>query len=107
MTQVYALEFVLFLRLYPESPFSAPNSCNCIAPEADCETKRTFAPKKSAFAARKPGDSLPSLPRPPHRELSTSISPTPVHPPLSSAIRFTGSAISRSVSRQRQQRDPA
>jgi hypothetical protein len=35
-------------------------------------------PKKSAFAARKPGDLLPSLRCPPNREPSKSIAPTPI-----------------------------
>ncbi len=82
-----------FARWYfPESPFSAPVPWNCIAPEADCEAKRTFAPKKPAIAEEKPGDSLPSLPRPPHREPSKSIAPTPIHPPLPSVIRIRGIA---------------
>ena len=55
-----------------ESPFSAPVSWNCIAPEADCEAKRTFAPKKPAFAEEKPGDSLPPLPRPARETLQCS-----------------------------------
>jgi hypothetical protein len=70
-------------RVKPESPFSAPARWNCIAPEADCEAKRTFVPNKPAFAAEKPGDSLPSLPRhliesPPsqlHRHLSILLCP--------------------------------
>lgn len=67
----------------PESPFSAPARWNCIAPEADCETKRAFAPKKPAFTEEKRSDSLPSLPRhliesPPsqlHRHLSILLCP--------------------------------
>jgi hypothetical protein len=44
---------------------------NCIAPEADCKAKRTFA-------AEKPDDLLPSWTGPRHREASKLISPTPV-----------------------------
>jgi hypothetical protein len=50
----------------PESPFSTPVLENCIAPEADWKTEATFVPKKPAFAAEKPSDSLPSLRCPPH-----------------------------------------
>jgi hypothetical protein len=70
------------VTLYLESPFLTQNRCNCIAPEAECKGKRTIAPKRPAFVAEKPGNSLPSLPGPPHRELSSSIFPTLV-PPLS------------------------
>jgi hypothetical protein len=90
-----------------ESPFSTSNPCNSIAPEADCKTKGKFVPKKPAFAAEKPGDLLPSLPRLPHRELSKSIAPTPIHPPLPSVIRFAVFAVGHSVCPIRQQRDPS
>jgi len=97
-----------FARWYfPESPFSAPVPWNSIAPEADCEAKRTFAPKKPAIAEEKPDHSLPSLPRPPHREPSKLIAPTPIHPPLPSVIRIRGIPVGRLVCRKRQQRDPA
>src|ERR1035437_2257147 len=65
---------------YP--PFSAEIEWNCIAPEAECEAKRAFARKESAFAEEKPNDSLQSLPRPSHREPSKSVSSGPIHPPL-------------------------
>ena|SRR5208283_4263804 len=90
----------------PESSFSAPVPWNCIAPEADRAAKRTLAPKRPAFAEEKPHDSLPSLPRPPHREPSKLIAPTPIHPPLPSVIRIRGVAVGRLVCLKRQQRDP-
>jgi hypothetical protein len=62
------------LDFEPESPFSVPVPGNCIAPEADCKAKRTFA-------AEKPDDLLPSWTGPRHREASKLISPTPVTPP--------------------------
>ncbi len=62
-------------------------------------------PKQPAFAEEKPGDSLRSLPRLPHREPSKSIAPTPIHPPLPSVIRFAVFASGRSACRKRQQRD--
>ena len=82
-------------RSNPESPFSAPGPWNCIAPEADYEAKRTFVPKEPAFAEEKPGDSLPSLPLPPHREPSKGIVPTPIHPPLAFVVRIRCAAVGR------------
>ncbi len=80
---------------------------NCTASEANCETQKTFAPKKPALAEEKPGDSPPSLLPPPHREPSKSIAPTPIHPPLSSVIWIRGIAVGQLVCRKRQQRKPA
>jgi len=65
--------------------------------------KRALAPKSPAFAAGKPGDSLPSLLRPPHREPSKSIAPTPIHPSLPSVIRICGVAVGRLACRKRQE----
>src|ERR1022692_1933379 len=49
------------------SSLSAPVPWKYIGPEANCEAKRTFA-RKTNVCGKKAGDSLPSLPRPPHRE---------------------------------------
>ncbi len=32
------------------APLSAPVAKNCIVPKADCKTKGTFVPNKSAYA---------------------------------------------------------
>jgi len=57
-----------------------------MAPEVDGMATRALEPKRSAFAARKLGDSLPPLPRPPHRKPSKSIAPTPIDPSFPSVI---------------------
>ena len=48
---------------------------DCIASEAACKAKRTFAPKKPAFAAGKRANSLPSVPcrRVAHPELPANV----------------------------------
>jgi|ERR1039458_8819787 hypothetical protein len=58
---------------YLESPFSTQNRYNCIARGVDCKAKRTFVSKMPAFAVEQPGNLLPSLPGPPHRELLSSL----------------------------------
>jgi hypothetical protein len=62
---------------------------------------------EAAFAIEKQGDSVPPWTRLRNRVPSSSILRTPFPLLLSSAIRFTGIAISGSVCRKRQQRDPA
>jgi hypothetical protein len=79
---------------------SKTDSCNCTPVGANCKTNE-------AVSREKPGDSLPSLPRPPHREPFKSIAPTPIHPPLSPVIRIRGVAVDRLVCWKRQQRNPA
>jgi hypothetical protein len=63
--------------------------------------------KKPTAVVEKSGDLLTSLPRLHHRELSKPIAQTPIHPSLPSVIRLADFAVSRSVCRKRQHRDPS
>jgi hypothetical protein len=50
--------------------------------------QKSVCAKKPAFAEEEPGESLPSLPRLPHRKPSMSIGLTSIHHPLPCVIRF-------------------
>ena len=65
-------------RHKPDSLSSVPVRWNGIAPDTDCETKRTVTLIKLVFPEVKPCDSLRSLPYPPPPEPSKSIAPTPI-----------------------------
>jgi hypothetical protein len=86
----------------------SPNSYLVARKEQAGSSPELQALEKSSFACESSFVTpLPSLPRPPHRELSKLNAPTPIHPPLPSVIRIRGDAVDRLVCRQRQQRDPA